>query len=305
MISILVHGPDFASSENLTKALSLWGTTQLICINKSDWREYDEGLVYSEETKDEIHDVLDRSHTLFLGDATSVHSLAKISPSSNWISWASTKRVIPYFGDSAYFKHPQFYNGLVNALGAKTLFLLPNLIPLNKNAVPLHHPMPVQWVDKNEDLTIVHAPGRDGKAAQKGTETIEIAITELENDFEFEYKRLMHLTIDECLNVKNSAHIVIDQLPPDGVPYGIGRTGTEALAVGSAVVTRLYDTGVLDGFFEKPPVIDVQSEEQLILELGKLLEDKDKLFKIQKESLSWAAENIDYPQWLKYIERYI
>lgn len=305
MISILVHGPDFASSENLTRALSLWDTTQLICINKSDWREYDEGLVYSEKTKEKIHDVLDRSHTLFLGDATSIHCLAQISPATNWVKWASTKRVIPYFGDSAYFKHPQFYNGLINALGAKVLFLLPNLLPLNKKAIPLHHPMHVRWVDKNKNLTVVHAPGRDGKADQKGTELIEIAITELENDFEFDYKRLMHLTIEECLNVKNSAHIVVDQLPPKGRPYGLGRTGTEALAVGSAVVTRLYDTSVLDKFFDTPPVIDVQSEKQLILELGKLLGNRDKLFNVQKESLEWAAENIDYPQWLGYVEKYI
>lgn len=306
MISIIVYGPDFACSENLTKVLSKWGKVQLICVNHSDWRNYDEGLVYNEDTRDEIHSILDSSHVLFLGGATSIHCLAKIAPSVNWLNWAKSKTVMAYFGDSAYFKSPRFYDGICTALGVNTLFLLPNLMPLSGiNAVPLHHPMPVKWVDKDENLTIVHAPGRDGKAMQKGTETIEIAITELKDEYNFEYKRLMYLTIEECLNVKNSAHIVIDQIPPDGVPYGLGRTGTEGLATGSAVFTRMYDTSVLQGYFEPPPVVDVQNEKDLILELGNLLGDTNKLTSLQNHSLAWAQEHIAFEPWLKYVEKYI
>ena len=306
MIAIVVHGPDFASSENLTRVFKKWGDVNLICINPSDWRRYDEGLLYDEHTEDKIHSVLDQSDIIFLGDATSLLCLAKTCPALDWVNWCKSKTTIAYFGDSAYFKNPRFYDGLCEAMGVKRLFLLPNLMPLTSlSAVPLHHPMPVRWVDKDENLSVAHAPGRDGKALQKGTEIIEIIVAELQGNYEFDYKRLQYLTIKECLEIKNTAHIVIDQMPLNGVPYGMGRTGTEALAVGSAVMTRMYDTSVLRGFFEPPPTLDIQNEKQLQEKLGILLGNRDNLGKVQKESLAWAEEHVAFDKWLDYIGRYL
>lgn len=306
MISILVHGPDFASSENLTRAFALWDDVQLISIHPSDWREYDEGLLVDNSNIEQAHDILNESDMLFLGDATSTLALAKVSPDVNWLDWARSKNIIAYFGDSAYFKHPQFYDGLCEELDIRRLFLLPNLMPLTKiEAVPLHHPMYVEETAKAEVLTIAHAPGRDGKAGQKGTDVIEPVINELQDIYEFEYVRIMYLTIEECLYVKGRAHIVIDQLPPVGVPFGLGRTGTEALAAGSAVITKLYDTSVLKCYFDPPPIIDVQEASDLELALTHLIEDKDVLTSVQEASLQWSKEVIAYKPWLEYVGKYI
>jgi len=275
-------------------------------LRTSDWREYDEGILADEDNMDLVHHVLDQSSMIVLGDATSVYALAKVCPDINWLQWARSKDIIAYFGDSAYFKHPWFYDGLCAEMNVNRLFLLPNLMPLTKlDAIPLHHPMDVGETEKAETLTIAHAPGRDGKAGQKGTEIVERVINKLNKEYAFDYLRIMYMTIKECLYVKGQAHIVIDQLPPDGVPFGLGRTGTEALAVGSAVITKLYDTYVLKCYFPPPPVIDIRDEEGLELALIRLLEDRDVLTSIQAISLEWAQENIAYEPWLEYVGRHI
>lgn len=305
-ISILVYGPDFACSENLTQAFSRWGNTQLISIAPSDWRQYDAGiLANNHEAIIDAKMVMAETDLIVLGDSTAVNTLAVVSPVKNWIAWASGKQVMAYFGDSAYFRNSRFYDGIMTELRAR-LFLLPNLIPLaGIEAIPLHHPMPVRNAPKAERLTIMHAPGRDGKAAQKGTEVIELEIERLKEVFDFDYKRLTMLTIQECLLIKSLAHIVIDQLPPDGAVHGLGRTGTEALAAGSMVMSKMYDTSVLKSFFEAPPVIDIKDKNGLYSLLEDYLSNPQKIKRQCVKSLEWAADNIAFDKWLAYVGKYL
>lgn len=306
--AILVHGPDFACSENLTKAFALWGETTLISIYPSDWRDYDPGLlVHDDETLAEAREVVDEADLLFLGDATSLWTLARISQETDWFRWARGKPLMAFFGDSAYYKHPLYFDGLCWQLNIKRPFLLPNLIPFCAfDAIPLHHPMPLYESEKAETLTVMHAPGRDGKAAQKGTAQIETVIKGLqENGAEFDYRRLMYLTLEECLAVKATAHIVIDQLPPPGLPSGLGRTGLEALAAGSVVLTSMYDADLVAGYFDYPPVIPIREQADLESSLQRLLTDDEQRQIIQEQSQAWVRENVELGPWLAYVGRWL
>jgi hypothetical protein len=305
-IAILVHGPDFACSENLTRAFSLWGETRLVSLRESDWRGYDPGLVASEATMPEVRAVVDAADVLVLGDATALWALGRVSPVADWVKWARTKKVVAFFGDSAYHNHHQFYDGLCVEVGVRRLFLLPNLVPLTAlDAVPLHHPMPAAEHRKAERLTVMHAPGRDGKAVAKGTAEIERAVERLQEELDFDYQRLMHLTLAECLAVKGAAHVVVDQVPPPGAIHGLGRSGLEALAAGSAVASRMYDAGLVRGFFDPPPVVNVKNGEHLEHKLRRLLEDGTLREDLMRRSLEWARQNVELEPWLSYVARYI
>ena len=305
-IAILVYGPDFACSENLTQVFKAWGDVQLISLTPSDWRGYNPGLLATTpEAIKTAQQIMSRVDLIILGDATAVNTLSVVSPDTNWLHWAANKQIMAYFGDSAYFKHSRFYDGLMLDLGAR-LFLLPNLIPLSEiDAIPLHHPMPVRSATKAERLTIMHAPGRDGKAGQKGTEQIEIVIERLKEDFDFDYERLMGLTITDCLRKKATAHIVIDQVPPNGAVHGLGRTGTEALAAGSMVISKMYAIDVLDGYFTPPPVVDVQNEQALYDTLCEHLTNPQLVKRACVKSRDWAADNIGFDAWLTYVGKYL
>ena len=87
MISILVHGPDFACSENLTRVFDAWGDVQLISLNDTDWREYDPGTIITDENKLALRQSVEESDLVILGDATSFKALIAIAP-DNWQAWA-------------------------------------------------------------------------------------------------------------------------------------------------------------------------------------------------------------------------
>lgn len=151
----------------------------------------------------------------------------------------------------------------------------------------------------------MHAPGRDGKAIVKGTETIELVIGRLKEEFDFDYQRLTSMTIADCLKLKSTAHIVIDQMPPDGYINGLGRTGTEALGCGSLVMSKMYDANNLGSCFEMPPVVDVQNEQQLYRELRGYLESPEMIKQMGAESLRWARQNIEFGKWIQYVGKYL
>lgn len=306
--AVIVYGPDFAGSENLVPALSQRHVTKLISLHPSDWRHYDEGiLMTTDRGKEEARAFVETADLIFLGDAMSINALAVACPDTDWLAWTRRRNnIVAYFGDSAYHYNARMYDGILTELNIKRLFLLPNLMPMTTlDAVPLHHPVPVTNTEKADKLTIVHAPGRMGKATAKGTIAIEEIIDNLALDFKFSYKRLEGYTIETCLKLKSQAHIVIDQLPQPGLIHGLGRVGVEALGCGSAVMSKMYDYRVLQGFFNPPPVIDIRTPADLCDKLRGLLENTELLKSSQCAALEWAADNVAYGKWLEYIEKYL
>ncbi len=303
-VVVLVHGPDFACSENLTLA---FGARLVSLTAGPDWLDLDPGILLTDEdVVDEARALVDEADLVVLGDALAFHCLARLG-GRRWLAWAKRLPLVAFFGDSFYYAHPAFYDGLVEAARVRCLFLLPNLVPLTDlDAVPLHHPMPVMRHEKTDETSIMHAPGRDGKAVVKGTRAIEEVLRWLKKDgYSFEYQKLMYLPLDECLAVKGTAHIVIDQLPPSGSPRGLGRTGLESLAAGSVVLTDLYPPGLVRGYFPVPPAMPVHDQQELRNALAGSLESAAGREALQAEGQAWVAEHVEFKPWREYVERYL
>lgn len=305
MISILVHGPDFACSENLTRAFDAWGDTQLISLTDTDWRQYDPGLIVTDETRERALEIVNESELVLLGDATAFKTLYAIAP-RQWREWARGLPMVGFFGDSAYFKDSERYDLLCTDLQIEPVFLLPNLIPLASiPVIPLHHPMPVMPSMRGATVTIMHSPGRDGKAEQKGTEAIERVLHKLKEDYRFDYLRIMYKTLVECLQLKAQAHIFIDQLPPPNLPSGVGRSGLEALALGCATMSTLYDPANVDGYFDPPPVLAIRDAAGLEAGLRSLLNSPHKIEKAGQRGVEWIRETVAFEPWLEYVGRFL
>jgi len=305
--AILVYGPDFASSETLVPAFNLLGESRLISFAPSDWRDYDNGLLLDGPAAiTEAQAWAAAADLIVLGDSMAAYTLGVVSPDLNWIHWARGKQTIAFFGDSIYHKHPAFFDGIVADINAR-LFLLPNLMPRSRLApIPLHHPQPVFETTKEKELTIIHAPGRELKAQQKGTKEIEAVISELQETHDnFNYERIMMQPLAECLKRKGAAHIVIDQMPPNGAVYGLGRTGTESLASGSVVFSKMYDAELVWNHFPPPPVINIQSAGELRDKLEFYIQRPELIRDRGSESLQWAAECLDYQKWIEYVMRHL
>ena len=222
---------------------------------------------------------------------------------------AKEQRWIAFWGDTAYWQGASIYNELAGQLGIKTVFAMMDIMPVApKGAIPLCHPVEdVERGLRSNLLTIAHSPRTENKRHLKGTGQIERAVNRLYSEFpDLRYMTIIDLPWRDCLNLKSQAHIFIDQIPEPGMAAGLGRSGEEALAFGSIVLTALHGEEYLDGFFPPPPVVKVYDEEQLYTELRRLCRMScEELELMGTEGRAWAEQYLLFSGWLDYVGRYV
>jgi len=115
----------------------------------------------------------------------------------------------------------------------------------------------------------------------------------------------MYQTIEECLKIKSTAHIFIDQMPPLGWPRGLGRSGLEGMAVGAVTLSDIYPAENLKRYFKMPPVVRISNQDVLHKELKSLLTHDGRRKKLQAESRDWITANVELKPWLEYVEKWL
>jgi len=135
---------------------------------------------------------------------------------------------------------------------------------------PAYHTitLPDIEIKKPDDRTVIcHSPGTKAEDNIKGTEQIEIVINELSKKYNIEYLVLKNLSWKDCIKVKSTAHIFIDQLTKnnpfiDQYRFGgeikykgaLGKSGIEGMLLKCCTITTMgfHETAP---FFPFPPVV--------------------------------------------------
>lgn len=309
MITILAYDTSFAAAYNLRKAFSLWEETRLITMLPHERWPEDTDILLTQDNAREYRRLIEKSRFTMFADASGIWAgmLEQIGP-VDWKRWAKRQKWVAFFGDTPYFYDAATYNKLMEEIGCKTLFILPDLMHLAPaGAIPLHHPVPrYEPVAKAGKLTIMHSPGTNKKRRKKGSDRIERVIERLRRDgHSFDYETLMGLSNAECVARKATAHIFIDQLPAPGLPAGLGRSGEEGLSLGCVVLTSIYTNKNVEGFFELPPVTPVYDEDDLYLALKGIITHYTKEALAEHMALSrvWAEKYLHFEGWLDYVGR--
>lgn len=144
---------------------------------------------------------------------------------------------------------------------------------------------------------VMHIPSNTGK---KGTARIRAAMERIGSNFD--YVEITGVSAQEALEAKQNCDIYIDQVEP--YIGGYGASTTEALSFGKAVVASINHVWDAREDIAKhwplPPVVMAHDEDELVQQLGLLLDPKN-LLETQQESLKWY-ENYGSPkaiaQWL-------
>lgn len=307
MISILACNPTFGAAYNLRRAFSLWEPTRLITLDTHPLWAGEEDIILTADSALECRQLIEDSRFTLIADAAGLReSLGFLGG----IDWAKKQQWVAFWGDTAYWQHSAFYDDLTHQLGVKVTFAMMDIMKVAPSgAIPLCHPVEdIGYTrDKGRSLKIMHSPRTANKRKLKGTDKIEAVISSLWQEFpKMYFSSLMNLPWRECLDLKKEAHIFIDQVPDPGMAAGLGRSGEEALAFGSIVLTSLHGEEYLNGYFPAPPVIKVYDEEQLYSELRALLlmsqaerEEKGQI------SRAWAEKWLLYEGWLEYVGRWL
>jgi len=298
MITIIACNPTFGAAYNLRKAFSLWEETRLITLGGHNLWPGEEDIILTQDNASYCRELIETSRFVMIaGAAGLVEALDILQPSkAHWVT---------FWTDTAYWNDAPFYNDLMVELKVKAVFAMMDLMSrAPKGAIPLCHPVEdVECGLRSNLLTIAHSPRTENKRHSKGTGQIERAVNRLYSEFPgLRYMTIIGLPWRDCLSLKSRAHIFIDQMPGPGMAAGLGRSGEEALALGSIVLTALHGEEYLDGFFPPPPVVKAYDEEQLYTELRRLCRMScEELELMGTEGRAWAERYLLFPGWLDYV----
>jgi len=119
---------------------------------------------------------------------------------------------------------------------------------------------------KSSKLLVTHSPGRKYKSNLKGSNEIKKIVFDLQKKYDFDFKLLSGVSMDDVIREKSKSHIFIDQLVYKNtnidqsywggkIKYdgGLGKSGLEAMALDTCVIT----SGIVPDtkpYFDSPPI---------------------------------------------------
>ena len=312
-IAVLGESPAFPI--NMVDAFSLRHEARLFSGTPSDYRQQYAGtLLDTDANRLDARQFIENADVLAVSGVSSIRCLAMIA-GSEWVQWLKDLqhlrelKFVLYIVDTPYWFDPNYWDGLLRtSLRPSTLFICPDMFPLTniKTAKPLLYPHKVINGHKADIPSIIFSPGNKRKSETKGTAEIENTIRRLQGEgLNFTYRRMMGETYQDTLQAKAEAHIMIDRLPPPGQPDGLGNTGMEGMGAGMAVLSDMYDQTYTDPYFERPPIIDVKSPDDLYHELKKLILNPALCAETGKAGQEWIKNTFAFEPWLDYVERYL
>jgi len=309
MITILAVDPSFGASYNVKQAFQAVDETMLICTHGDKWRKRPPDTIdtiIDESNAKSCADMVRNSRFVFLVGGSAVGVLEKLPGHDDWIH---DLNVAVWFTDSFYRERAPYVNEKLKQWGCSTCFFLPDDVYYSQqppNSIPLLHPISLIYRGNQfpTPITIVHSPGSPSKYKQKGSAIIQQVITHLQPKHNFTYACLMRFPHEQCLREKTKAHIFIDKLP-SSYSCGIGKSGLEAMAAGSVLVSAVHGSPT-QVYFDDPPVFKVTSEINLMHVLTHLLTCGN-LKELGQKSRAWIEKywGLENRAWMEYFTRYI
>ncbi len=330
-IVIVADNPSMGATYRLPAVFRSVGIEARSIVRQPDgFREWPVDLLSSDA---DAWPTLDAADVVLLIGTTAWKVVLGLCPDAAVYDWAKERRIVAWEVESFYPRHAlEVQTNVYERIGLARHFAMPDLIPSVPrmmlpdgtydpvvDAVPLLQPMVVadSVPAKSWPPLIVHSPGTHRKAEQKGTATIMGALDEvMRMGHRFRAKVLYYAPHIEVLSAKLGATIVIDQLPGDDQPYGLGNSGLEGLASGAVTITRSYNETLTKGYFRHPPILNADNQGHLVHQIDLVLRTlKDWSVAPlsdqctvnptwvdvrQAASIKWAQQHVSYRAWAEY-----
>ena len=138
----------------------------------------------------------------------------------------------------------------------------------------------------NDPIRICHSPTN---RHFKGSETIIPICKKIADEENVEFVLIENKVITEAIEIKQSCDILIDQVHNRG-GWGYGMNSVEAMSMGLVCVTELIPK--YEEFIPDHPFVNVTGE-SLYLKLKELVQDRNRIQNIKKESREWVGKYHD------------
>lgn len=302
MIIIIAKHPAWGAADNIYRAFVSQGyRSVLLCLKEDRYKRTANENIITKLDKSNIiywlNKAKEKGNTLFICSPTTIQSLIKKFGKDICNHFLKIKNKIIFITGTEYLKNYKRWNSFLDKYEFNKRFSEAEMVGLSKKNMFLCHPMEYEIPEKNNIITISHAPGLVERPEKKGTPIILSAISKLKKDFNFVYDHIVGVELKECLERKGKSHIFIDQINPK--VGGIGKNGYEGLALGCLTIGSVNSFKNLKES-DRPPVVNVNSEKELIDILKILLSDIDELF-LELDYIKEWNKNINYENTVKRI----
>ena len=338
ILAILANNSGFGGAANINEAFTLYSKEYDTVEITLDFAPYDFGM-YShgkrlsarKDPKSIFNVIGDKNTYLFIVDLSGLvvfnaylsgrystvflkpYDMAEIEQHNHidkMIEELSERKICFFFSGTRYLQHHEVVNEWVRRTGCKMNFAMPDLIRCNPNAVPLYQPYALKSCGQKFDtFTASHSPGSKMNTKEvlgkfwneKGSEEIVQVFDELKQSHGIESK--VHggnNSVDHKMSIltKDMSHVFVDKVSNHSA--GIGKSGLEAIALGTPVISSMQHTNNT-GHYSDIPVMDVQDKTELKECILKCFQNKRFYNKQCRDTKKWA-EKINYPNTVKYIE---
>lgn len=295
-VIIIAKHPAWGASDNFYRAFKSQNIdSTLLCLKYDKYKRTDEENIVTILNKDNFKywsDTLINDDVIVLiCSPVAIKSLMKKFgniETTNLIN--KIKKKVIFITGTEYLKYYKNWNKWFQKNNIIHKFCEIEMVKLGKNNIYLPHPMDYSHIDctKNKKITISHAPGLKERVQKKGTDIILRVIDRLKQKFDFEYDHIVGVSFNECIIRKAKSHIFIDQINPN--VGGIGKNGYEGLALNCITMASVNNFEILKEH-ERPPVINVNNENELELAIINLLTSKVKMKNYLDLIKNWNQNN--------------
>jgi len=304
---MLAEDPSFGAAGNLLNALYKNGHEMSAMFTRKDEKEFWKRI---EIPKDQVVYLENQGYDTPVAGVSAPDEIIVVGASA-WdmlfvslnydFSKKSAMPIKVILTDTYYVRNYQRLNEEFEKVGAK-VYAMQDLMRYRVGLPTEIYYQPIEIDDievvKNQKFTICHSPGVKSKTNQKGTIQITETINRyIANNNNATYSLITDASYKECLLEKSKSHLFVDQLPPDndyGYMGGVGKSGLEAMLLGSVVLTKGEIGNYNEETYPEAPIQVFQSEQELYKAIDFFQQNPEVLKFIAEVQQAWARNFINY-----------
>jgi len=256
--------------------------------------------LFSLTTKD-----IDVDHLIILG----MRGLERYSKLKN----KNFKSIAVIFSDTNFCKYHKWCNDYIRE-NKIAMYAMPDLDDYCFNSYrPAYQTITlpnIEIIKPTDRIVICHSPGAKATHNYKGTKQINEIIKALSEKYPIDYKVLKNLSWEECIKVKSTAHIFIDQLTK-GNPHipqkrfgglikyngALGKSGIEGMLLKCCTITTMKRVETRP-YFPFPPVV-LTDYQNFKGDLELLIKDVEYRNGLIEKQFEWVSDYCS-PEFVKF-----
>ena len=215
---------------------------------------------------------------------------------SRMARWLASRECTFYWTGTPYARGFRRINPAIQRIGCQT-YAMPGLATRDRGALSLLQCQEIYAAPLSREPTASHSPGKKRPSGEKGTRAVERAFKRLKRKVGLRGKIISGRSNAGAIKAKAGSWFFVDRISCWG---GLGKSGTEAMMLGSPTLCDLQGT-VFEGYNAGCPVLDCRTEQDVVRVGKQIVLDHEYRTDLSEQTIAWARR-LRYAPTIQYLE---